>query len=399
MPLFSIIIPTRQRAHLLRYALQSALDQTFSDFEIIVSNNGADPATEQVVAELRDSRVKYYFTDEVLSMPEHWEFALCKANGSWVTFLTDRYILTPYCLAKIAEIVQTTKTELVCWRNANYYHQSSQEVDRVNQLEIPHVTQALTTIDSRQALNYFYNLEQEGLILPSVTLAFCNREIIGKLKKGGQKFFSGAALDFYSAIKMLSAVESYTVYDGVLGIAGNCRESSSGSSRVRGESTAKFFAEFKGQELLKYVPLKLRLPVNGIADALLNVKEELPERLDQYKMNWKNYFRNCYLDIFIMESYGVDARQEKKHYLSVLLRQPLPIIFSAAKFVMFRSFIVSLKKLANKYGWFSFIKSYIERRRRKKMIVVRGEDFGFNNILEAGRKLAVILTELRTPHN
>ena len=34
-PYFSIVMPTRNRGHLLPYALQSALDQTFRDYEIV----------------------------------------------------------------------------------------------------------------------------------------------------------------------------------------------------------------------------------------------------------------------------------------------------------------------------------------------------------------------------
>ena len=38
-PFFSVVIPTRNRASLLRYALQTALDQDFDDYEIVVSDN------------------------------------------------------------------------------------------------------------------------------------------------------------------------------------------------------------------------------------------------------------------------------------------------------------------------------------------------------------------------
>jgi glycosyltransferase involved in cell wall biosynthesis len=38
-PFFSIVMPTRDRAHLLKFALQSALSQTFDDYEILVSDN------------------------------------------------------------------------------------------------------------------------------------------------------------------------------------------------------------------------------------------------------------------------------------------------------------------------------------------------------------------------
>ena len=47
-PLFSVVIPTRNRGHLLRHALHTALNQTFDDYEIVVSDNNSSDATPQV---------------------------------------------------------------------------------------------------------------------------------------------------------------------------------------------------------------------------------------------------------------------------------------------------------------------------------------------------------------
>ena len=54
---FSIVIPTRSRAKLLRYAIMSALHQTFDDYEVIVSNNDSQDDTEAVVEALRQPRL------------------------------------------------------------------------------------------------------------------------------------------------------------------------------------------------------------------------------------------------------------------------------------------------------------------------------------------------------
>src|SRR5437867_4242176 len=83
VPLFSVVMPTRNRGHLLRYALRSALAQTFSDYEIVVSDNSSSDTTAQVVAELTGPRVKYVRTDRVMAMPDSWEFALDQARGEY----------------------------------------------------------------------------------------------------------------------------------------------------------------------------------------------------------------------------------------------------------------------------------------------------------------------------
>jgi glycosyltransferase involved in cell wall biosynthesis len=55
--LFSVVIPTRNRANLLPHALQSVLHQKFDDYEIVVSDNCSSDNTEQVVRHLVTGRV------------------------------------------------------------------------------------------------------------------------------------------------------------------------------------------------------------------------------------------------------------------------------------------------------------------------------------------------------
>ena len=48
-PFFSIVIPTYNRAHLLEATLNSILNQTFTDFEVLIIDDGSTDGTQTLV--------------------------------------------------------------------------------------------------------------------------------------------------------------------------------------------------------------------------------------------------------------------------------------------------------------------------------------------------------------
>ena len=58
-PLVSVVIPTYNRAHLLKDAIQSVLVQTFTDFEIIIVDDGSTDDTRELINSFDDPRIRY----------------------------------------------------------------------------------------------------------------------------------------------------------------------------------------------------------------------------------------------------------------------------------------------------------------------------------------------------
>ena len=85
-PKVSVIIPTYNRSIQVQNSIQSVLCQTFTDFEVIVVDDGSSDDTKKVLAETFGDRIRYYFqTNQGLSAALNK--GLTEAQGEWVAFL------------------------------------------------------------------------------------------------------------------------------------------------------------------------------------------------------------------------------------------------------------------------------------------------------------------------
>jgi glycosyltransferase involved in cell wall biosynthesis len=86
MPLFSIVIPTYNRAVLLDNTIKSVLNQQFINFELLIIDDGSTDNTEEVVKMyLNDFRVTY-FKKHNAERGAARNFGARKAKGEYVNF-------------------------------------------------------------------------------------------------------------------------------------------------------------------------------------------------------------------------------------------------------------------------------------------------------------------------
>lgn len=62
-PKISVIIPLYHHEKYIEEAIYSVLEQTFSDFELIIINDGSTDKSEEVVKSIKDDRIKYCYQD------------------------------------------------------------------------------------------------------------------------------------------------------------------------------------------------------------------------------------------------------------------------------------------------------------------------------------------------
>lgn len=105
-PLISIGIPTYNRSGLLRQAIQSVLQQSYQDFEIVVSDDCSPDDTADVVASFHDSRIRYHRTAANLRPPRNWNECVRLAHGEFFALLPDDDVYCPDYLAQMSAALQ-----------------------------------------------------------------------------------------------------------------------------------------------------------------------------------------------------------------------------------------------------------------------------------------------------
>jgi len=83
---FSVVIPCFNRSNILRRALESCVEQTYKNFEVIVVDDGSTEDIESVVTGMSDSRFKYV-RQENGGASSARNNGFSKASGSWIALL------------------------------------------------------------------------------------------------------------------------------------------------------------------------------------------------------------------------------------------------------------------------------------------------------------------------
>jgi glycosyltransferase involved in cell wall biosynthesis len=88
-PLISVIIPTFNRAYCIRNAVDSIINQTYKNWELIIIDNSSGDATYKVlVPYLKNLRIKYFF-QETPSSSLALNLGITQAHGYYIALLDD----------------------------------------------------------------------------------------------------------------------------------------------------------------------------------------------------------------------------------------------------------------------------------------------------------------------
>ncbi len=91
--LFSVIIPTYNRSGRLKIALESLVNQTYKDFEVIVSDDGSTDNSKEIVESFSNRlSIKYIWNENWGGPARPRNIGITQSTGEWICFLdSDDY--------------------------------------------------------------------------------------------------------------------------------------------------------------------------------------------------------------------------------------------------------------------------------------------------------------------
>ena len=102
--LISVIIPTFNRAKLIKDAINSVIGQTYQNFELLIIDDGSTDNTSEVVNSIGDTRIKYIYQENT-GVSRARNNGIENASGEYIAFLDSDDLWHPEKLEKQALVL------------------------------------------------------------------------------------------------------------------------------------------------------------------------------------------------------------------------------------------------------------------------------------------------------
>ncbi len=120
-PLVSICIPTYNSARFLRECLDSIVNQTYQNKEIIVSDNASTDETEKIAKEyVKKYKVKCYKNEKNIGGEANFTRCIELANGKYITIFHSDDLYMPEMVQKQVQVFQDNSSIAAVFTMANH---------------------------------------------------------------------------------------------------------------------------------------------------------------------------------------------------------------------------------------------------------------------------------------
>lgn len=112
--LVSIVLPTYNGSKFIRASIESCLNQTYTNFELIIVNDCSTDDTEAVIKSYHDERIIYLKNETNQRLPKSLNIGFAAAKGEFFTWTSDDNYFADDALEKMVNELDSTAADLVC---------------------------------------------------------------------------------------------------------------------------------------------------------------------------------------------------------------------------------------------------------------------------------------------
>lgn len=214
-PLFTVIIPNKNRAKYLHHTLRTCMMQNYERLEVLVSDDDSTDNAREVIEDAahRDSRIRYISPGTGVGMRDNFEYALRQAKPGFVIALGGDDGLLPDGIKGMCDVLRDTGMDLLAWPAPTYTYPNVRGLKN-GQLHIYRSRCAIKIIDSHQYLcrqaknlHYISDIESPMFYIKGVASTTLIDRVRNRSVDG--RFFSCPTPDGYSGIVLAGEVSRY----------------------------------------------------------------------------------------------------------------------------------------------------------------------------------------------
>jgi glycosyltransferase involved in cell wall biosynthesis len=114
----SVIMPTYNRPEEIKQSIESVLNQTFPDFELIIVNDGGTDEVSKTIASFNSPKIKYHKVNENKGLAAALNEGISRATGTHIAYLDDDDIYYPNHLETLITCIQNNPNYDLVYSNA-----------------------------------------------------------------------------------------------------------------------------------------------------------------------------------------------------------------------------------------------------------------------------------------
>lgn len=304
--LFSIVIPTRNSAKYLRHTLRTCINQSFDDYEIVVSDNSTqgNDDTLRLVKELDNKKIRYIRPDKELSLVKSFEFAYLNSQGEYIFGLGSDDALLFHSLDCLNRILKKYNNEkIILWDKLFYCWSGVSDKSQENLFFVSKMYQKdkidLTYLDSDMLLRQILNFDVSMYMLPMAYInSAIHRSVIKKFIDKTGRFLDGLSQDVYTGLMNLALFDRILYIMYPFTIAGLSQNSIGFASH--NETNNRVVQDgillqdkFNEHYTNKYIPQTVKYDRRLLITEFLRIIDKGINNWDLSMVNWKKFFALC----------------------------------------------------------------------------------------------------------